>query len=95
MIGRADRRKTIEDSRAVRRAREALEGYAATAPGEDVHVSVAHVLDLLNPRGLWSLDPEGARARRESARLADDTQPLDPVTGCAPVTAPTHGEAPQ
>jgi len=86
-----------EESATVQRVRQALEGYAATAPGQDVHVSVGHVLDLINPRGLWSLDPERARALRESARSPDDTQPIgpdvDPWTGCKPVTA--QGEAPQ
>lgn len=96
MRGRRDR-QAEEAWRTVQRVRQALEGYAATAPGQDVHVSVGHVLDLLNPRGLWSLDPERARALRESARAVQDTQPIgpdvDPWTGCRPVTA--QGEAPQ
>jgi len=86
VISRADRKKTIEDSRAVQRVRDALEGYAATAPGQDVSVNIAHVLDLLDPRGAWSLDPEYARARRAAPEKTLDAASADPLTGCKPVT---------
>jgi hypothetical protein len=76
-----------EDYRTVQRVRTALEGYAAEH-GPGVQVNVAHVLDLLDPRGAWRLDPERVKAARQ--RQSAD---VDPWTGCAPVTA--QGEAPQ
>lgn len=75
------------------RVRGALEGYKATAPGQDVHVSVAHVLDLLNPRGIWSLDPENRRKQQQENpkdRSPEELPPgYDPMTGCRPASAPT------
>jgi hypothetical protein len=71
------------------RVRGALEGYAATAPGQDVNVSVAHVLDLLNPRGLWSMDPQQRREREKPKGPSQELPPgYDPITGCRPATAP-------
>ena len=87
-----------EDYRTVQRVRQAVEGYVAEY-GENVPLNPAHILDLLNPRGAWSLDPDRARRARAARRL-DDTGPMDPVpsdadplTGCKPVTA--QDEAPQ
>ena len=70
-----------ESARTVARVRAALAGYADAGPG--AMVSVRHVLDLLDPRGMWSYDPQ----QRREKRLAADGD-LDPVTGSRPVTAP-------
>lgn len=80
----ADQRQ--QDAETVARVRVALQSaYAVTGPGG--MISVQHVLDLLDPRGLWSLDP--AR-RRELDVKKDQPQGLppgaDPMTGCLPVT---------
>jgi hypothetical protein len=96
MIGK--RGQGTEHERTVARVRGALEGYVQ-AYGEQVAVPAHHILDLLNPRGLWHLDPERARAARYSSDRAEKTMApapgLDPMTGCLPVTAPGHGEAPE
>lgn len=82
------RDQAAEDTQTVARVRGALEGYLAGS-GPAVSVSVAHVLDLLNPRGMWSFDRE-----RRAQRLAAETQPMpadadgDPMTGCRPVSPP-------
>lgn len=72
-----------QDTQTVARVRGALEGYLA-AGGPGASVSVRHLLDLLNPRGMWSLDPE----RRNTQETAPAAPPpgLDPMTGCRPVT---------
>ena len=70
----------------IARVRGFLQGYVA-ANGKDVHVSAVHVLDLLNPRGMWSLDPGGATAEEAPPR----SPTADPMTGCEPVTAPKPG----
>jgi hypothetical protein len=73
-----------EDARTVARVQGALEGYLASGAGS---VSVAHVLDLLNPRGLWSHDPERRKAVQEAPRAAQELD-IDPVTGCRSAAAP-------
>lgn len=80
--------QAAEDTRTVARVRGALEGYAQAGPG--AAVSVAHVLDLLNPRGLWSLDPEHRKAAKAAETAPGQPHPgeRDPVTGCLPVTPP-------
>jgi hypothetical protein len=87
MLFRARRDAAAEALETVARVRGALQGYAATAPGQDVHVSVAHVLNLLDPRGLWSHDPERRKAARDDPELTGDR---DPVTGCRPAVAPVQ-----
>lgn len=85
---RAD--QALTDAETIARVRGALQGYQASH-GREALVNVAHVLDLLNPRGLWSLDPE--RRRQQAAEEKEKGQPqmsptADPITGCEPVTAP-------
>lgn len=70
------------------RVRGALQGYRASH-GKDAMVSVAHVLDLLSPRGLWSLDPERSPDNDQPREAAQIPPGADPVTGCMPVTAPS------
>lgn len=79
--------KADENAETLARVRGALQGYyASTGPG--AMVAVSHVLDLLDPRGLWSLDPV---QRRGTAAAKQDPPPelspgADPMTGCLPVT---------
>lgn len=84
---RGKRRRDAEDADAqtVQRVAAAMGRYRGEA-GRDAMVRVDHVLDLLNPRGMWSFDPEFRKGQK--APPAD----LDPLTGCRPVTAP---EVPQ
>lgn len=71
--------QAAQDTQTLARVRGALEGYlASTGPGASV--SVAHVLDLLNPRGMWSLDPE--RRKDQETALQTPSPGLDPMTGC-------------
>jgi hypothetical protein len=84
---RARRRDpAAEDAQAVERVRAALGRYLAEG-GPGAAVSVAHVLDLLNPRGMWSYDRE--RGNTMPPRPAGDA---DPLTGARwagpPGTAP-------
>ena len=76
--------QAAEDAETVARVRDALESYLA-GNGPGVSVSAAHVLDLLNPRGLWVFDPEYRKAaqQQEQKPVPGDT---DPITGCRPVT---------
>lgn len=72
---------------AVARVRIDLE-QAQAMHSRNVAVSAAKVLDLLNPNGMWryidaSTEPMG--------KVTDDTEELDPITGCKPVTAPVTG----
>lgn len=76
--------QAAQDTQTLARVRGALEGYQASA-GPGASVSVAHVLDLLNPRGMWSLDP-GRRKELETTPAAPPPG-VDPMTGCRPVTA--------
>jgi len=79
------------DHETVIRVRAMLQGYYATA-GPGAMVSVTHVLDLLDPRGMWSLDPV-TRRKLEEEQQTGQSQELppgaDPLTGCLPVTAPS------
>jgi hypothetical protein len=79
-----------QDITAAARVRDALEGYLASH-GPEVKVSVTHVLDLLNPRGMWSFDPARRQARQQAAEAPPATADAaggDPLTGCKPVSAP-------
>jgi hypothetical protein len=78
-------RNQAEDTETVARVRGALQGYLASGGGQDVSVSVRHVLDLLNPRGMWSVDPDQRGRAAPAEELPADG---DPLTGCRPVTAP-------
>jgi hypothetical protein len=79
--------KAAEDAETVTRVRAMLQGYyAATGPG--AMVAVTHVLDLLDPRGMWSLDP-GQRMRPQDSAKGPPPEKdprADPMTGCLPVT---------
>jgi hypothetical protein len=80
------------DTETVERVTVLLQSYQRSA-GPGAVVSVAHVLDLLNPRGMWSHDPEYHRnpAVHMQQGPATETDPsLDPLTGCKPVTALDH-----
>ena len=50
--------------------------------GNNIQVSTALVLDLLNPRGMWRFVEQ--KTEPMPATLDED---LDPLTGCKPVTA--------
>jgi hypothetical protein len=52
--------------------------------GSNVQVSAAKVLDLLNPRGMWRYIDT---ATEPMPKLDADTEGVDPITGCKPVTA--------
>lgn len=70
------------------RVRERLEMHldiARTAGGKDASVSVRHVLDLLNPSGIW-------RLVRDEKVPGQPELPgnIDPMTGCLPVTPETR-----
>jgi hypothetical protein len=75
MRTRVRRDPAAEDTQAVARVRVALERYLAEG-GPGAAVSVAHLLDLLNPRGMWSFD-------RERGKTAPQPPPgdADPLTG--------------
>ena len=73
-----------QDIAAAARVRDALQGYLASH-GPEVKVSVTHVLDLLNPRGMWSFDPAHRQAQQPAAETPPDGGG-DPLTGCKPVT---------
>lgn len=78
-----------QDAQTLTRVRGALEGYAAEG-GPGASVSVAHVLDLLNPRGMWKFDPE--HTARDAPPPGGRDPHADPLTGArwagAPGTAP-------
>jgi len=76
---RAD--QAAASTEALARVRGALQGYQAAGAES---VSIAHVLDLMNDRGMWSLDPE---RRRQSPGQAVSEVGADPLTGCRPATA--------
>jgi hypothetical protein len=82
---RTRRDPATEDAQTVARVRETLGGYLAEG-GPGAAVSVGHVLDLLNPRGMWSYDPDYRKAQSAPATGADPQG--DPLTGCRPVTPP-------
>ena len=81
---RARKDQADQGAQAVERVRGALEGYLASH-GPDVSVSVRHVLDLLNPHGMWSHDPEHGTAA-QPAGTGPPPADADPLTGCKPVT---------
>jgi hypothetical protein len=74
MRSRLRRDPAAEGAQTVDRVRVALEGYLAEG-GPGAAVSVGHVLDLLNPRGMWSFDPEHGKASPPPPGDAD------PLTG--------------
>jgi len=79
-----------QDHETIIRVRAMLQGYYAQA-GHGAMVSVSHVLDLLDPRGLWSLDPVTRRnieQQQETGQPQELPPGADPLTGCLPVTAP-------
>lgn len=86
---RVRRPESGEDAATVARVRGYLQAYLNEGAES---VSVKHVLDLLNPRGLWLLDraPESAEKGQPQVRVAEPA--TDPLTGCLPVT-PTGGAA--
>lgn len=73
---KARRNQAAEDTETVARVRGTLETYLAQG-GRDTMVSVPHVLDLLDPRGLWQFDPE----RRKAAPAPVQAGEGDPLTG--------------
>ena len=73
MRGRGRRDPAAEDTQTVERVRSALEGYLAEG-GPGAAVSVRHVLDLLNPRGMWTFDPEHGKPAPQAGNA-------DPLTG--------------
>jgi hypothetical protein len=82
------RDKAAEDARTIARVTGLLEGYAATGANQ---VSIKHVLDFLDPRGLWSYDPERQKTAQEPLELPAG---VDPMTGCRPASAPgDNGES--
>jgi hypothetical protein len=78
-----------QDAETVRRMQSVLDTYWATA-GPGAMVAVSHMRDLLDPRGLWTLDPERRRQMTATQQgPAEEADPsLDPLTGCKPVTPP-------
>lgn len=85
--GRGSQDQAAVNIQTLARVRGALEGHQASH-GRYAAVSVAYVLDLLDPRGMWSLD----RNRREPEQTEQPqgrSPTADPITGCEPVTAPT------
>jgi hypothetical protein len=89
MRTRSRRDPAAEDTETVARVREALQGYAAET-GPDGMVLIRNVLDLLNPRGMWSYDPGCLKAQSAPGTAAGPWK--DPLTGArwagAPGTAP-------
>jgi hypothetical protein len=89
MRSRIRRDPATEDAQTVERLRAALGSYLAEG-GPGAAVSVGHILDLLNPRGMWSYDPDYRKARSTPAAGTDPYK--DPLTGArwagAPGTAP-------
>lgn len=77
------------DAETVVRVRGALEGYWLQA-GPGAMVAVSHVLDLLNPKGMWSLDPGSGSGAVQPGQTPAGPPPegTDPMTGCLPVSAP-------
>lgn len=83
--------QAAEDARTVERVRARLEGYLQEG-GPGSAVNVAHVLDLLNPRGLWRFDPvsRGKTAQNDVKPQPEAGQDPssyggDPITGCLPM----------
>lgn len=74
-----------QDAEAVARIRDTLERHYA-AQGPAAVITVAHLLDLLNPNGMWSLSPRPGDVA--AAPVPPPHPDADPITGCLPVTAP-------
>lgn len=89
MRSRIRRDPAAEDAQTVERVRGALQGHLAEG-GPGSAVSVAYVLDLLNPRGMWTHDPE--HTVRDAVPQGVRDPHADPLTGArwagAPGTAP-------
>lgn len=81
------RDQAAQDAETIDRLHAALEDYfAATGPG--AMVSVSHVMDLLNPRGMWSLQPRKRTPPEPGPAVQQPVPGTDPITGCKPVTPP-------
>jgi hypothetical protein len=74
------------DHETVLRVRATLDGFLASH-GPHAVCSVAFIRDLLDPRGLWSLDPQRRRGQREKEQPPELPPGADPITHCLPVTA--------
>jgi hypothetical protein len=83
----AARDQALQDTETVARVRGALEGYY-TSTGAGAMVAVTHMLDLLNPRGMWSLDPQRRHGAGDPPEPEAADPDADPLTGCKPVSAP-------
>jgi hypothetical protein len=57
----------------------------------NVMVSAAKVLDLLNPQGMWRYID---RATEPMPQVDEDTEDLDPITGCKSAAAPQARQRP-
>jgi hypothetical protein len=65
------------------RARLAIQNYQFGA-GKDALISVAHVLDLLDPLGVWRYAAKAGPPADGSARPITLPEGMDPITGCMP-----------
>jgi hypothetical protein len=81
------RDQAAEDTQTVTRVAGALKAYLAEA-GPDAAVSIRHVLDLLNPRGMWSYDPERRKTAGTGAERQRTDPDADPLTGARWAGAP-------
>lgn len=79
------RTQAEEDHETVLRVRATMDGYLASH-GRDAMVSVLYVRDLLEPRGMWSLDPQRDRDGTEKPPENPVPPGADPITGCLPAT---------
>lgn len=75
---------------AVTRVRIELEQLQAMH-GRNVMINTAKVLDLLNPRGMWRYIEA---ATEPMAKVGEDTEDIDPITGCKSVAAPQASQKP-
>lgn len=82
MVLRDKRKQASEDARTVARVRNALE--AQWSQGAE-SVPVAVMLDLLNPQGTWSREPERGRDDVTAPPPAPPGD-VDPLTGCRSVS---------
>lgn len=83
------RAQADEDHETIMRVRATMDAYLASH-GEAAMVSVKHVRDLLDPRGLWTFDRNKPQQQEtpKGPPAEDDLSLADPMTGCLPVTAP-------
>lgn len=77
---------TCEYREAVARVQIDLE-QAQAMHGKNIMVSATKVLDLLNPRGMWKYIDA---ATEPMGTVTDDTEDLDPITGCRSAAAPVR-----